>query len=238
MPTLWYARGYGARGAAARPSRLAREAGARDRVRRAAPDRRGGRREHARGLRGRDDRRVHPDLGIAGRLRPGGGDRRVPRRPGSAAPPRLDHPGGRADAVRPGQRRMDHLVRQPGVAADPVDRRRALARALPRQLPRARAAGAQGKRAVPAGVWLDGIVAGLGIGAVGAAIVFRPVLARRPPAAPRAVATEPRLSRSATCSSPRSSWRCSRCAAGGWTATGPCSARASSCSTSPTRSTC
>ena len=33
-----------------------------------------------------------------------------------------------------------------------------------------------GHRRVPAGVWLDGIVAGLGIGAVGAAIVFRPVL--------------------------------------------------------------
>jgi diguanylate cyclase (GGDEF)-like protein len=33
-----------------------------------------------------------------------------------------------------------------------------------------------GHRRVPAGVWLDGIVAGLGIGAAGAAIVFRPVL--------------------------------------------------------------
>jgi diguanylate cyclase (GGDEF)-like protein len=31
-------------------------------------------------------------------------------------------------------------------------------------------------RAVPAGVWLDGIVAGLGIGAIGAAAVFGPVL--------------------------------------------------------------
>ena len=31
-------------------------------------------------------------------------------------------------------------------------------------------------RAVPGGVWLDGIVAGLGIGAVGAAVVFGPVL--------------------------------------------------------------
>ena len=177
MPTLWYARGHGARGAAARPSRRAGEAGARDRVRRAAADRRGGHREHARGLRGRDGRRVHPDLGIAGRLRAGGGDRRVPRRPGSAAPPRLDHPGGRADAVRPRQRGVDGLVRQPRRSADPVDRRRALARALPRELPRPRAAGPRRTSgAIPAGVWLDGIVAGLGFAALGAAVVFGPVL--------------------------------------------------------------
>ncbi|HYV16301.1 MAG TPA: EAL domain-containing protein [Conexibacter sp.] len=33
------------------------------------------------------------------------------------------------------------------------------------------------ERHVPAGVWLDGVIAGLGIAAIGAAIVFRPVLA-------------------------------------------------------------
>jgi hypothetical protein len=35
----------------------------------------------------------------------------------------------------------------------------------------------RGAGRAPAGVWLDGIVAGLGIAAIGAAIVFRPVLA-------------------------------------------------------------
>jgi diguanylate cyclase (GGDEF)-like protein len=34
-----------------------------------------------------------------------------------------------------------------------------------------------GQRRVPAGVWLDGIIAGAGLAAVGAAVVFRPVLA-------------------------------------------------------------
>jgi diguanylate cyclase (GGDEF)-like protein len=35
----------------------------------------------------------------------------------------------------------------------------------------------RGQRRVPAGVWLDGMVAGAGLAAVGAALVFRPVLA-------------------------------------------------------------
>ena len=34
-----------------------------------------------------------------------------------------------------------------------------------------------GQRRVPAGVWLDGIIAGAGLAAIGAAVVFRPVLA-------------------------------------------------------------
>jgi diguanylate cyclase (GGDEF)-like protein len=46
-----------------------------------------------------------------------------------------------------------------------------------------------GDRRVPAGVWLDGVVAGAGLAALGAALVFRPVLATVS-GSPVAVATE------------------------------------------------
>jgi hypothetical protein len=35
----------------------------------------------------------------------------------------------------------------------------------------------RGQRTVPANVWLDGAIAAIGLAAIGAAIVFRPVLA-------------------------------------------------------------
>jgi diguanylate cyclase (GGDEF)-like protein len=46
-----------------------------------------------------------------------------------------------------------------------------------------------GKNRVPAGVWLDGLIAGAGLAALGAALVFRPVLASAT-GSPAAVATE------------------------------------------------
>ena len=107
----------------------------------------------------------------------------------------------------------------------------------PGQLHRARLAGARAATgACAAGVWLDGIVAGLGIGAVGAAIVFRPVLDAATGGA-LAVATNLAYPIGDLLLAP-SSWACSPCGAGGSTAAGRCWARASSCSASATRSTC
>ena len=92
-------------------------------------------------------------------------------------------------------------------------------------------------RRLPAGVWLDGIIAGLGIAALGAATRLRAGATPRPSAARR---RSPRTwpIRWATCCSPRSWWAFSRCAAGGSTAAGHSSASASWCCASGTASTC
>ncbi len=50
-------------------------------------------------------------------------------------------------------------------------------------------AGVHGQRRAPAGIWLDGIIAGAGLAALGAAVVFQPVLASAT-GSPAAVATE------------------------------------------------
>ncbi|HEY5260746.1 MAG TPA: hypothetical protein VIJ33_01385, partial [Solirubrobacteraceae bacterium] len=47
----------------------------------------------------------------------------------------------------------------------------------------------QGQRRVPAGVWLDGIIAGAGLAALGAALVFHPILSSAS-GSPAAVVTE------------------------------------------------